>query len=167
MKDVKRTCWLRSTWSRVANASPQNELYDHLYLATVLGHGLLCRFHHESENDAVQEYQQARVLLQPQHGLCLSELLRKTTAYGMNFSSVSQTNEFQYLAQSYDMSPGYVDGVIFALDKIYDCRRGQRTGKDGYRAGKSERYRHTQGNINSLRNRTEELKTVGLSRRES
>lgn len=97
--------------------------------------------HHKNEGDPVQEYQQAQVLYNRVMDSVQRDHLHKNTAYCMN-CGVSQTTRTRYLAQVYNISPAYVDGVIAYLDdKNVSVEEVKELAKTACMMGKSEKYR--------------------------
>lgn len=70
--------------------------------------------HHKNEGTDI-EYVQARVLYNRVMDDVQRDHLHKNTAYCMN-CGVSQTTRTRYLAQVYNISPAYVDGIISYLE---------------------------------------------------
>ena len=96
--------------------------------------------HHKNEGTDI-EYEQARVLYNKVMDDVQRDHLHKNTAVCMN-AGVSQTTRTRYLAQVYNISPAYVEGVISYLEeKNVDIAEIQEMSKKAAMIGKSEKYK--------------------------
>lgn len=96
--------------------------------------------HHKNEGTDV-EYEQARVLYNRVMDDTQRDHLHKNTATCMN-AGVSQTTRTRYLAQVWNISPKYVEGVISYLnDKNVDVAEVEKLSKRAAMMGKSEKYK--------------------------
>lgn len=95
--------------------------------------------HHKNEGTDV-EYEQARVLYNKVMDQTQRDHLHKNTATCMN-AGVSKTTRTRYLAQVYNISPAYVEGVISYLnEKNVDLEEVKTLSKKAAMMGKSEKY---------------------------
>lgn len=95
--------------------------------------------HHKNEGTDV-EYEQARELYNRVMSATQRDHLHKNTATCMN-AGVSQKTRTLYLAQVYNISPKYVEGVISYLsDQNVDIKEVEKLSKDAAMMGKSKKY---------------------------
>lgn len=95
--------------------------------------------HHKNEGTDV-EYKQARVLYNRVMDDVQRDHLHKNTAHCMNLG-VSKTTRTRYLAQVYNISPAYVDGVIaYLTEKNVDLAEVKDLSKRAATMGKSQKY---------------------------
>ena len=96
--------------------------------------------HHKNEGTDV-EYEQARVLYNKVRDDTQCDHLHSNTAMCMN-AGVSNTTRTRYLAQVYNISPAYVEGVVLYLtDKNVDIDEVKKLAVRAAMIGKSEKYK--------------------------
>jgi len=96
--------------------------------------------HHKNEGTDI-EYEQARGLYNRVMNATQRDHLHKNTAVCMN-AGVSQKTRTLYLAQVYNISPKYVEGVIsYLTDKNVDAKEVEKLSKQAAMVGKSEKYK--------------------------
>lgn len=96
--------------------------------------------HHKNEGTDV-EYEQVRVLYNTVMDDEQRDHLHQNTAYCMN-CGVSTTTRTRYLAQIYNISPAYVDGIISYLDvKDVSVDEIKKLSVGAAMIGKSEKYK--------------------------
>ena len=79
--------------------------------------------------------------------------LHSNTATCMN-AGVSQTPRTRYLAQVYNISPKYVDGVIsYLADNNVDLEEVKKLAKGAAMMGKTERYKPKESAVHFLTGR--------------
>lgn len=95
--------------------------------------------HHKTEGTDI-EYEQARELYNRVMDSSQRDHLHKNTATCMN-AGVSQKTRTLYLAQVYNISPKYVEGVIsYLADKNVDIEEVKKLAPDAAMMGKSKKY---------------------------
>jgi len=108
--------------------------------------------HHKNEGTDV-EYEQARELYNRVMDNTQRDHLHKNTATCMN-AGVSQKTRTLYLAQVYNISPKYVDGVIsYLANKNVDVEEVKKLSKDAAMMGKSEKYKPKESAMHFLTGR--------------
>jgi catalase len=96
--------------------------------------------HHKNEGTDI-EYEQARVLYNTVMDDVQRDHLHKNTATCMN-AGVSKTTRTRYLAQVYNISPAYVEGIIsYLVDKNVDITEVKELSKRAAMMGKSQKYK--------------------------
>ena len=108
--------------------------------------------HHKNEGTDV-EYEQARELYNRVMDDTQRDHLHKNTATCMN-AGVSQTTRTRYLAQVWNISPKYVEGVIsYLTDKNVDV-------KEVEKMGKTEKYKPKENALHFLTGRDVPINTA-------
>lgn len=107
----------------------------------VVADSMVSRQSHHKNEGTQTEYTQAQVLYARDMDATQRDHLHKNTAVCMN-AGVSQTTRTRYLAQVYNISPAYVDGVISYLDdKNVDIAEVKELAKGAAMRGKSDKYK--------------------------
>ena len=95
--------------------------------------------HHKNEGTDV-EYQQARDLYNKVMDDTQRDHLHSNTATCMN-AGVSKTTRTRYLAQVYNISPKYVEGIVsYLTDNNVDMEEVKKLAKDAAMMGKTQKY---------------------------
>lgn len=107
----------------------------------VVADSVVSRQSHHKNEGTDQEYVQARVLYNTVMDDTQRDHLHKNTATCMN-AGVSQTTRTRYLAQVYNISPKYVEGIIsYLVDKNVNVDEVKKLSSKAAMMGKSQKYK--------------------------
>lgn len=107
----------------------------------VVADAMVSRQSHHKNEGTDQEYEQARVLYNKVMDDTQRDHLHKNSAIWMD-AGVSKKTRTAYLAQQYNISPAYVDGIIgYLSNKNVDLEEIKELSKRAAMLGKSEKYK--------------------------